>query len=161
MIVFKVLHCQMHSLLNLFSLVHIWMYLFMWVLAERKSSGVTHKIDLHKSEEPSKDSNRKLSFQSSKVTYGGIDGAYYTSTRTRRMGTDGVYVATWDFLLVLIVSRSKITLISYIYYNWIRWWLRKARKLTRQQARQHIESLEGSMIRFATIYDRSKNAFLQ
>lgn len=30
------------------------------------------------------------SFQSSKVTYGGIDGAYYTTTRTRRQGNDGV-----------------------------------------------------------------------
>ncbi|KOM57728.1 hypothetical protein LR48_Vigan11g076100 [Vigna angularis] len=27
---------------------------------------------------------------SSRVTYGGIDGAYYTSTRTRRMGANGV-----------------------------------------------------------------------
>lgn len=59
---------------------------------ERKGSGMTHKIDLHKSEEPSKDRNRNLSFQTSKVTYGGIDGAYYTSTRTRRMGTDGVAI---------------------------------------------------------------------
>lgn len=59
---------------------------------ERKSSGVTHKNDLHKSEEPSKNRGRNLSFQTSKVTYGGIDGAYYTSTRTRRMGTDGVVI---------------------------------------------------------------------
>lgn len=57
-----------------------------------KSSGVTHKNDRHKSEEHSKDHNRNLSFQTSKVTYGGIDGAYYTSTRSRRMGTDGVVI---------------------------------------------------------------------
>ena len=42
--------------------------------------------------EPSK--AQKFSFQTSRVTYGGINGAYYTSTRTRRMGANGV----WDFL---------------------------------------------------------------
>ncbi|XP_004506507.1 uncharacterized protein [Cicer arietinum] len=57
---------------------------------ECKNSGVTYKNDLHKSEEPAK--GRNLSFQTSRVTYGGIDGAYYTSTRTRRMGADGVVV---------------------------------------------------------------------
>lgn len=35
---------------------------------------------------------RSSSFQTCKVTYGGIDGAYYTSTRTRRTGSDGVVV---------------------------------------------------------------------
>ncbi|CAJ2655628.1 unnamed protein product [Trifolium pratense] len=57
---------------------------------EGENSGVTYKNDHHKSKEPSKDHNRNMSFQTSKVTYGGIDGAYYTSTRTRRMGADGV-----------------------------------------------------------------------
>ena len=57
---------------------------------ERKTGGVTYKKDLHKLEEPSKDRKHNFSFQTSKVTYGGINGAYYTSTRTRRTGSDGV-----------------------------------------------------------------------
>lgn len=32
---------------------------------------------------------RNFGVQTCKVTYGGVDGAYYTSTRTRRMGSDG------------------------------------------------------------------------
>lgn len=54
---------------------------------ERKNSDIIYKND-HYKVQPSK--ARNFSFQTSKVTYGGIDGAYYTSTRTRRMGTDGV-----------------------------------------------------------------------
>lgn len=34
--------------------------------------------------------NRSFSFQSSSVTYGGSNGAYYTASTTRRMGGDGV-----------------------------------------------------------------------
>lgn len=33
---------------------------------------------------------RSYSFQSSTVTYGGHDGNYYTSSKTRRTGSDGV-----------------------------------------------------------------------
>ncbi|ERN13329.1 hypothetical protein AMTRI_Chr09g21700 [Amborella trichopoda] len=33
---------------------------------------------------------RSYSFQSSKVTYGGVNGAYYTSSTSRRTGSDGV-----------------------------------------------------------------------
>ncbi|KAK7390116.1 hypothetical protein VNO78_25415 [Psophocarpus tetragonolobus] len=54
---------------------------------EVKSSDVTYKNG-HYMAEPSK--THKFSFQTSRVTYGGIDGAYYTSTRTRRTGSDGV-----------------------------------------------------------------------
>ncbi|XP_068650069.1 uncharacterized protein [Aristolochia californica] len=36
---------------------------------------------------------RSFSFQSSTVTYGGVNGAYYTSSSTRRMGGDGVVMA--------------------------------------------------------------------
>jgi len=32
------------------------------------------------------------SFQSSTVTYGGTNGAYYTASTTRRMGGDGVSI---------------------------------------------------------------------
>ncbi|QCE03023.1 myeloid leukemia factor 1 isoform X2 [Vigna unguiculata] len=56
-------------------------------VSERKNSDVTYKNNHYKTE-PSK--ANKYSFQSSRVTYGGIDGAYYTSTRTRRMGSNGV-----------------------------------------------------------------------
>ncbi|RDY00320.1 hypothetical protein CR513_16511, partial [Mucuna pruriens] len=55
---------------------------------ERKSSDVTYKNNHYNMAKPSK--ARNVSFQSSRVTYSGIDGAYYTSTRTRRMGADGV-----------------------------------------------------------------------
>ncbi|KAF3332365.1 myeloid leukemia factor 1-like protein [Carex littledalei] len=33
---------------------------------------------------------RTYSFQSSRVTYGGVNGAYYTSSTTRRSGSDGI-----------------------------------------------------------------------
>ena len=56
-------------------------------VSERKNSDVTYKND-HYMAEPSK--AQKFSFQTSRVTYGGINGAYYTSTRTRRMGANGV-----------------------------------------------------------------------
>ncbi|KAF3440243.1 hypothetical protein FNV43_RR18526 [Rhamnella rubrinervis] len=36
--------------------------------------------------------NRSYNFQTCKVTYGGVDGAYYTSSRTRKAGGDGVVV---------------------------------------------------------------------
>lgn len=54
-------------------------------LAEGKSKKITYK-----KLEGSHPQSRSYSFQTSKVTYGGIDGAYYTSSRTRRAGHDGV-----------------------------------------------------------------------
>ncbi|GAV92207.1 hypothetical protein CFOL_v3_35588, partial [Cephalotus follicularis] len=36
--------------------------------------------------------SHSVSFKTCQVTYGGVDGAYYTSTRTRRTGDDGVVV---------------------------------------------------------------------
>jgi len=39
---------------------------------------------------PRQSSSQTFSFQSSKVTYGGQNGAYYTSSTTRIMGPDGV-----------------------------------------------------------------------
>jgi hypothetical protein len=33
---------------------------------------------------------RTFTYQSSTVTYGGINGAYYTTSKTRRSGSDGV-----------------------------------------------------------------------
>lgn len=40
-----------------------------------------------------------FSFQTCEVTYGGVDGAYYTSTRTRRAGNDGVRIFPVIFLI--------------------------------------------------------------
>ncbi|XP_015950665.1 uncharacterized protein LOC107475527 [Arachis duranensis] len=56
---------------------------------EKKQSNVTYKNDHYKVEPPK---SRSASFQTSRVTYGGVDGAYYTSTRTRRTGTDGAII---------------------------------------------------------------------
>ncbi|CAL0324568.1 unnamed protein product [Lupinus luteus] len=57
--------------------------------AERKNSDVTYKNDHQKIEPPKA---RNFSSQTSRVTYGGVDGAYYTSTRTTRTGVDGVVI---------------------------------------------------------------------
>ncbi|TXG60252.1 hypothetical protein EZV62_014825 [Acer yangbiense] len=43
----------------------------------------------HNKVEGTKQQAHNFSFQTCKVTYGGVDGAYYTSTRTRRAGSDG------------------------------------------------------------------------
>ncbi|KAM1480517.1 hypothetical protein ACFX2I_027654 [Malus domestica] len=56
---------------------------------ERKSKDVTYRNDRNKVE-GTQTQVRGLSFQTCRVTYGGVDGAYYTSTRTRRAGSDGV-----------------------------------------------------------------------
>ncbi|XP_019433640.1 PREDICTED: uncharacterized protein LOC109340407 isoform X1 [Lupinus angustifolius] len=57
--------------------------------AERKNSDATYK-NAHQKIEPPKVHN--FSSQTSRVTYGGVDGAYYTSTRTTRIGVDGVVI---------------------------------------------------------------------
>ncbi|KDP28758.1 hypothetical protein JCGZ_14529 [Jatropha curcas] len=58
---------------------------------EEKCKNVNHRDDYNKIEgtEPQV---HNFSFQTSKVTYGGVDGAYYTSTRSRRAGSDGVII---------------------------------------------------------------------
>ncbi|KAL5571543.1 hypothetical protein UlMin_021140 [Ulmus minor] len=58
---------------------------------ERKNKNVSGKSEPYKVEK-SQPHSRNFSFQTSKVTYGGVDGAYYTSTRTRRAGSDGVVI---------------------------------------------------------------------
>ncbi|EEF50381.1 conserved hypothetical protein [Ricinus communis] len=58
---------------------------------EEKSKTVNHGSDYNRIE-GTKSQARSFSFQTCKVTYGGVDGAYYTSTRTRRAGNDGVIV---------------------------------------------------------------------
>lgn len=47
-------------------------------------------INHHNKVEGTQAQARGFSFQTCKVTYGGVDGAYYTSTRTRRADNDGV-----------------------------------------------------------------------
>lgn len=56
-------------------------------LAENKSKDVTYRSDYTKVE-GSKPQARSVSFQ--KVTYGGINGPYYSATTTQRTGSDGV-----------------------------------------------------------------------
>lgn len=58
---------------------------------EETSKNVNHRNDYNKIE-GTKPQARNFSYQTSKVTYGGVDGAYYTSTRTRRAGSDGVVI---------------------------------------------------------------------
>ncbi|CAL5331433.1 unnamed protein product [Camellia sinensis] len=54
---------------------------------ERKSKDVTYRTDYNKVA-VTKPRAQSVSFQ--KVTYGGINGAYYTATTTRKTGGDGV-----------------------------------------------------------------------
>ncbi|KAL4621643.1 hypothetical protein ACB092_06G244100 [Castanea dentata] len=58
---------------------------------ETKSKGVTSWNDCNKVEGAHSDAS-KVSMQTRRVTYGGVDGAYYSSTRTTRTGADGVVV---------------------------------------------------------------------
>lgn len=51
---------------------------------------------------------RSFGFQTCKVTYGGVDGAYYTSTRTRRTGNDGVSNSFGVTDLLLVFSRFNV-----------------------------------------------------
>lgn len=53
-----------------------------------KSRGDVSSIINQNKVEPKKPVTRSASFQ--KVTYGGIDGTYYTATTSRRTGDDGV-----------------------------------------------------------------------
>lgn len=48
-------------------------------------------------------------FQSSTVTYGGPDGAYYTSSRTRRTGSDGVSN----------LSHGSLSSISFMFFKFV------------------------------------------
>ncbi|XP_048422819.1 uncharacterized protein LOC103930501 isoform X1 [Pyrus x bretschneideri] len=58
-------------------------------LAERKSKDVMYRNDRN-NVEGAHSQGRNFSVQTCRVTYGGVDGAYNTSTRTRRAGGDGV-----------------------------------------------------------------------
>ncbi|XP_039063579.1 uncharacterized protein LOC120208351 [Hibiscus syriacus] len=56
-----------------------------------KIQSVTHRNehDSHRVK-GSNQQARSFSFQTSRVTYGGVDGTYYTSTKSRKKGCDGV-----------------------------------------------------------------------
>lgn len=56
---------------------------------ETKSKIVTYGNDRNKVEGEQSQASR-VSVQTCRVTYGGVNGAYYTSTRTTRAGADGV-----------------------------------------------------------------------
>ena len=58
-------------------------------VADRKSKDMTYRNDRNKVE-GAQSQGPSFSAQTCRVTYGGVDGAYYTSTRTRRAGVDGV-----------------------------------------------------------------------
>ncbi|XP_017216430.1 uncharacterized protein LOC108194050 [Daucus carota subsp. sativus] len=54
--------------------------------AEKESENVSHRTNYNKVER-AEPQNRSFSFQ--KVTYGGVDGTYFTATTSRRKGKDG------------------------------------------------------------------------
>ena len=56
---------------------------------ETKSKSVTSWND-HNKVEGAHSHASKVSMQTRRVTYGGVDGAYYSSTKTTRTGGDGV-----------------------------------------------------------------------
>ncbi|KAL9670498.1 hypothetical protein QQ045_008051 [Rhodiola kirilowii] len=57
--------------------------------AEKESSEVIRRND-HEKKDDAKPQVKSQSFSYRKVTYGGVDGAYRTSTVSRRTGSDGV-----------------------------------------------------------------------
>ncbi|XP_077245134.1 glycine-rich protein isoform X2 [Tasmannia lanceolata] len=61
------------------------------VAEERKSKQMQYRGDYSRADR-AQPQNRTFSFQSSTVTYGGANGAYYTSSTTRRTGGDGISV---------------------------------------------------------------------
>lgn len=56
---------------------------------EGKNDDVNYKTH-HSKVQGTQPQARGFSLETGKVTYGGVDGAYYTSSRTRRTGNDGV-----------------------------------------------------------------------
>lgn len=92
-----------------------------------------------------------FSFQSSTVTYGGANGAYYTSSSTRRMGGDGVSFL-FLFLFIFYWLRTRIGIWATVFYLCLvlhcRWSLKRAKKLIQLQAEQVTGSLGELVIRF-------------
>ncbi|KAL2238094.1 UNVERIFIED_CONTAM: hypothetical protein Sindi_1001100 [Sesamum indicum] len=58
---------------------------------EKKSKQMSHRNDINQMHHVrSQPQSHSFTFQSSTVSYGGANGAYYSSSRTRRMGSDGL-----------------------------------------------------------------------
>jgi myeloid leukemia factor 1 len=58
---------------------------------EKKSRHMSHRNDINQMYYArSQPQSHSFTFQSSTVSYGGANGAYYTSSRTRRSGSDGL-----------------------------------------------------------------------
>lgn len=76
------------------------------VSAKRELSKLPYRV------EAEKPLNRRLSVHACKVTYGGVNGAYYTSTRTTKSGADGVSNAPW---LIDLVIRVLVFLMIFVY----------------------------------------------
>ncbi|KAL5815268.1 hypothetical protein ACOSQ3_026058 [Xanthoceras sorbifolium] len=58
---------------------------------ERKSKHLLHRNDYGQYNiAPQQPQTQSFTFSSSSVTFGGADGAYYTSSKTRRSGSDGI-----------------------------------------------------------------------
>ncbi|CAA2986980.1 Hypothetical predicted protein [Olea europaea subsp. europaea] len=58
--------------------------------AEKKSKQMTQQNDFNQMHVRSHPQTQSFTFQSSTVSYGGRNGAYFTSSRTRRTGSDGL-----------------------------------------------------------------------
>ncbi|KAK8711206.1 hypothetical protein V6N13_146496 [Hibiscus sabdariffa] len=54
--------------------------------------GKIQSVDSHRVKGSKPQQARSFSFQTSRVTYGGVDGTYYTCTKTRKTGNDGVVI---------------------------------------------------------------------
>ncbi|CAN4127541.1 unnamed protein product [Withania somnifera] len=57
---------------------------------ERKSKQMVFQNDFQRANNEQQPQVRSFSFQSSTMSYGGADGAYYSSSKTRRTGSDGL-----------------------------------------------------------------------
>ncbi|KAL3331203.1 hypothetical protein AABB24_034820 [Solanum stoloniferum] len=58
--------------------------------AERRSKQMVSQNDFQRANTVQQPQVRSFSFQSSTVSYGGANGTYYTSSKTRRSGSDGL-----------------------------------------------------------------------
>lgn len=61
------------------------------IISEKKSKQMAPRNDFYQIQNVRpRPQNSSFTFQSSSVTYGGANGAYYSSSRARRTGSDGV-----------------------------------------------------------------------
>lgn len=85
--------------------------MFVLLVAVRKSKHLQYRNDYSRFNGiESQPQGRRFTFQSSTVTHGGANGAYYNSSITRRAGSDGVsnfilrYVCSCFFSSVIYLS---------------------------------------------------------